>query len=201
MGQGMPLRTAWVLILCNLFGCSAGVESSAPVPEPGVMLCVSDDAGRQAFSDVYAVFNHPRCSNCHPDDDRDIRLPRQTNARTEHRFGVTEAWDCTMCHSAEHADTGFPVYNPPGAPVEGGWRLAPREEVFEGHTPASLCHQLRDPSRTGGRDLIDLLHHIRHDELVRSVWSWPGGEPPPISHEEFVEQFSIWVRSGGACPD
>jgi hypothetical protein len=73
--------------------------------------------------------------------------------------------------------------------------------VFQGKSPTALCEQLKDPAQTGGRDLPTLLHHVASDALV--LWAWsPGGRrtPPPVPHAAFVDAFTTWVASGGACP-
>lgn len=73
--------------------------------------------------------------------------------------------------------------------------------VFEGKTVRELCRQLASPERNGGRELGDLLVHIRDDALVK--WGWkpgPGRSRPPLSHRELVARVKIWVAAGGPCP-
>ena len=58
----------------------------------------------------------------------------------------------------------------------------------------------------GNREPADQLRHIKTEHLV--LWAWnPGtrlnGEArttPPISHEEFVQQFEKWIADGAPCP-
>jgi hypothetical protein len=107
---------------------------------------------------------------------------------------------CSTCHRPRNAEAVGVAGGPPGAPH---WGLPPAATpmVFQGHTPASLCRQLRDPKQNGKRSLADLLEHVRSDPLV--LWAWkPGGERtvPPLSHDKFVAAFARWVAGRGACP-
>ena len=68
-----------------------------------------------------------------------------------------------------------------------------------------LCARLKDPSKTGGRDLATMLDHVDFDTDVN--WAFapgnrPNGDPrsaPPVSHEDFVHAFKEWVAGGAAC--
>lgn len=165
--------------------------SAKPTPE-------EIEAGRAAFDDVARVLLSPRCRNCHPAGDAplhgDAGVPHAMNiSRRSAEAGLA----CTACH--RERNSAIPGA-PPGAP---NWHLPGRETpmVFEGHTPASLCKQLRDPAATGGRDLDDLVEHVEHDPFV--LWGWqpgPGRSTPPISHADFVAATARWAAAGGPCP-
>lgn len=157
-------------------------------------------AGKKAFAEVASVLQSPRCANCHPPDDRprqgDVPRPHAQNiSRRSTLAGVA----CSTCHQDRNSeDTIGLAGGPPGAPH---WGLPPATQVFMGITPAQLCANLKDPAKTGDRDLAQLLEHVTHDPLVK--WGWnPGGKRsvPPISHERFIAAFKTWVDSGGACP-
>ena len=197
MGRTMK-RREWILVLA-LFGVAA-VAAVVSAEEP-VETSVAPDAGATAFVDVARVLQSPRCMNCHPVGDR----PLQTDENRPHRMNVSRAseaagLDCATCHREKNSEElGIPG-GPPGAP---NWHLPPADTpmVFQGLTPAALCEQLKDPARNGNKTLAELLHHVTEDSLV--LWGWnPGGNrtKPPLTHAEFVERFSLWVRSGGACP-
>jgi hypothetical protein len=73
--------------------------------------------------------------------------------------------------------------------------------VFEGRSPAELCAQMKDPSKTGGLTLEGLAKHVDHDPLV--LWAWnpgPGRTPPPISHQQFLLHMKQWIAGGAPCP-
>lgn len=168
-----------------------------PAPSPAAVA----DA-RRAFGDVAKVLLSPRCRNCHPRGD----APLQTDAGRPHRMYISRrsaeaGLPCTTCHQERNSEVVGVVGGPPGAPH---WGLPPKDTpmVFEGHSAASLCLQLRDPSQNGGRSLADLSHHMAADPLV--LWAWnPGGHrtKPPLSHRAFVAAVERWVAGGGACPE
>ena len=73
--------------------------------------------------------------------------------------------------------------------------------VFEGLDAKTLCEQLKDPARNGGKDLNALVHHVSTDPLV--LWGWspgPGRTPVPVAHAEFVAAFKGWAGAGAPCP-
>jgi hypothetical protein len=157
-------------------------------------------AGKKAFVEVAKVLQSPRCANCHPPDDR----PRQGDLAKPHaqnisRKSVEAGVACTTCHQDRNSEETIGLAGgPPGAPH---WGLPPANQVFMGITPSQLCANLKDPAKTGDRDLAKLLDHVTNDALVK--WGWnPGGKRtlPPLSHDKFVAAFKTWVDSGGACP-
>ncbi len=157
-------------------------------------------AGKKAFVDVAKVLQSPRCANCHPPDDR----PRQGDLGKPHaqnisRKSVEAGVACTTCHQDRNSEETIGLAGgPPGAPH---WGLPPANQMFLGITPSELCANLKDPSKTGNRDLAQLLDHVQNDALVK--WGWnPGGKRtlPPLTHEKFVAAFKTWVESDGACP-
>jgi hypothetical protein len=151
-----------------------------------------------AWGDVARVLLSPRCRNCHPAGDS----PLHGDAGVQHSMNISRrsieaGLHCTACHrERNHAQAGAP----PGAP---DWHMPDRETpmVFEGHTPRSLCLQLKDPVATGGRGLDELVAHVEHDPFV--LWGWepgPGRSKPPISHADFVARMRQWAAAGGPCP-
>jgi hypothetical protein len=70
-----------------------------------------------------------------------------------------------------------------------------------GRTAASLCEQLKDPARNGGRSLAQIVEHSAHDPLVG--WGWHPGwsrTPAPGSQAGFGALIAAWVEDGAACP-
>jgi hypothetical protein len=79
---------------------------------------------------------------------------------------------------------------PPG--VAAGWHLPP---------PEMKMVQLKDPTRSGGKDIAGLVEHVSADPLV--LWGWSPGfgrTPVPVPHAEFVSAFRTWADAGGPCP-
>ena len=174
-------------------------DSPAPVSE------ADRQAGLAEWETIHAVFAHPRCANCHVEDDR----PRWSGALyggvRVHAFNVRRGEDgsgfgnaglrCTTCHSNENSAV---LHAPPGAPH---WHLAPVEMAWFDKTSAEICAQIKDPERNGGRTLEEVAHHVRDDALV--AWGWspgPGREPAPGSAEELFTTIERWTEKGAPCP-
>jgi hypothetical protein len=157
---------------------------------------------RAAFKAAFPVFMHPRCLNCHPAGDRplageDSHLHAQNVQRGADGRGKL-ALRCMACHQ----DANLPGENmPPGYP---DWRLpaAAMPMVFQGHTPATLAKQLKDPAKNGGKSLEQLLDHVSKDGLVLRCWEpGDGRSVPPLSQAEFAARMKEWVETGAAIPD
>ena len=165
----------------------------------------SNDAQmRKGFDGVRAVLQHPRCQNCHVPGD----APLQFDAGLSHSQNVQrgpvglgrEGMYCGTCHGDKNLPASYGMNVPPGAP---NWRLPPPQVkmVFAGLSARELCSSIKDPQKTGGRDLAAVLDYVTHDELVG--WGWdpgPGRTTPPLSRAEFVQAFQDWMRSGAPCP-
>lgn len=187
-----------------LFGLGAALALSAPesrgAPDQARPAPAQADEAQalRAFEDVARVLLSPRCRNCHPAGDQ----PLHGDAGTPHTMNISRrspeaGLPCTACHREQNG----PVPGaPPGVP---GWHMPPRDTpmVFEGHSPRSLCLQLKDPAATGGRDVSELVAHVEHDAFVQ--WAWapgPGRSTPPLSHADFVARVATWATAGGPCP-
>ena len=167
---------------------------------PGAFAGIRDAAERSQalFLEASRVMNHPRCQNCHPDGDS----PLQSDEGVLHDPPVARGSDdqgvpglrCGSCHQ----DANLDLARVPGAPK---WQLAPRSMAWVGHSPASICRQVTDPARNGGRTLVALVEHAAHDPLV--AWAWKPGHartPAPGTQERFGALIAAWVEAGAACP-
>ena len=159
----------------------------------------SEADGLASFEQVWTVFKHPRCANCHPKGDRPLQFDTQTPHAMNVQRGPADAglpgMECTTCHQL----TNNP--DPRGPPGITGWKLAPRSMATVGDSPRDLALMLKDEKRSG-MTLAEIEHHIRTAALV--LWAWdpgPGRSEPPISHEAFVENFAIWIAAGAPVPD
>ena len=150
------------------------------------------------FVEVGRVLTHPRCVNCHPNDD----TPRQGDRHVLHDPPVERgssdrgvvAMRCTTCHQDRNAE----LARIPGAQ---GWRLAPTSMAWLGKSAAAICLQISDPARNGGRTLTQVADHLGHDALV--AWGWAPGAgraAAPGSQAELAALFRAWIDNGAACP-
>jgi hypothetical protein len=162
-------------------------------------------AGLPHWQKVYDVFSHPRCANCHVEDDRPRWSGPHYGPTRVHAFNVQGGSDgsgfgnpglrCTTCHFSSNSSK---LHGPPGAE---GWHLAPAEMAWFGKSSADICAQIKDPARNGGRTLDEVAVHVRDDGLVG--WGWnpgPGREPAPGSAEETYRALVAWTQAGAPCP-
>lgn len=157
------------------------------------------------FATIEAVFQHPRCSNCHIPGD----APLQFDGGVPHAQGVVRGPDgkgaaglpCGACHGEQNPPDSYGPHAPPGAPH---WALPPPEQrmAWIDLPPAALCALIKDPSRNGDRDLAAMEKHVAEDKLV--LWGWaPGGTraPVPVAHADFVAAFTRWRAADAPCPE
>jgi len=187
-----------VLALLAAAPRASGEEGSLRPPE--AFAGITDRAERSAalFTETSKVLTHPRCINCHPAGDvplqgEDGRVHEPPVDRGRGGLGPV-GMQCNTCHGRENFDPG----QVPGAPA---WHLAPPAMAWEGLSIGELCAQLKDPERTGGRDLEAVGRHMAEDELV--AWGWEPGEgrePAPGSRKILAALIRAWIETGAACP-
>lgn len=172
---------------------------------------VTQDDGLEAWSRIFEVTSHPRCSNCHTgESDRPMWSgpsygePRQHGMNIqagESRMGV-ETLQCSTCHTTKDENWDNANAMAHAAPrVATAWALAPVEAHWFGQTSEDICAQLRDPELNGGRDMLALAEHLDHDLILH--WAWePGGdrEAAPYSLQEHVDDILEWGVAGMPCP-
>lgn len=199
-------RTLLTLAAILSIAASGGLAQEQPAPQATAPAAVDPVAGLPAWEKVFAVFSHPRCANCHVEDDH----PRWSGAHygpgaRYHAFNVQRGADgsgfgnpglrCTACHFESNYNV---LHGPPGAP---NWHLAPAEMAWFGKTSAQICGQIKDPARNGNRTLAEVADHIRDDKLVG--WGWapgPDREPAPGSAAETFQALQAWTAAGAPCP-
>lgn len=173
---------------------------------PGTPVAADEERGLAEWEKVFAVLSHPRCANCHVEDERPRWSGLGYGEDAVHAFNVVRGDDgsgfgnpglrCTTCHFEVNSPT---PHGPPGAE---NWHLAPAEMVWFRKTPAEICGQIKDPERNGGRSLEEIAVHVRDDGLV--AWGWdpgPGREPAPGSAEETFAAIGRWAGYGAPCPE
>jgi hypothetical protein len=188
-----------------VFLATAGFAAEPPraaeplrTPESFAGIKDKEQRSRAIFNEATRVMLSPRCVNCHPNGDSPLqgdehRIHDPAVTRGENDRGIP-GLRCATCHQ----DRNLELARVPGAPE---WHLAPRQMFWMGRTAASLCVQLKDKSRNGGKTLEQLVEHSAHDPLVG--WGWaPGWQrtPAPGTQEQFGALMAAWVRDGAACP-
>ena len=169
----------------------------------------ASDAGLAAWSRIYEVVSHPRCSNCHTGASDRPMWSGPSYGRTrahgmniragESRIGA-ETLPCRTCHvtTAEQIDNSIPHAAPQ---VSDAWRLAPVEADWFGRSSAFICAQLRDPERNGDRTVAELADHLEHDVILHWAWSPGGGRAPaPYDLESHISDLIAWGEAGQPCP-
>jgi hypothetical protein len=152
---------------------------------------------------IFDVVSHPRCANCHTDDQHPRWFDEAGNTPKFHGLNVQRGSDgmgntglrCTTCHQVSNASAKG---GPPGAP---NWHLAPVEMAWFRKSSADVCRQFKDPAKTGGRDLAKMAGHVKSDALVG--WGWAPGdgrEAAPHSAQELYDAILRWQQAGAPCP-
>jgi len=158
---------------------------------------------RALFVEAAKVIADPRCMNCHPSN----RQPTQGDGMHPHApfmqaglsgIGV-DGLTCGACHRAENTTLlGSRIRSIPG---NSHWSLAPESMGWQGQTLGSICRQLKDPDRNGGRTLAQIHRHMAEDHLVG--WAWHPGEgrrPAPSTQAGFGALIAAWIDTGAECP-
>jgi hypothetical protein len=172
----------------------------AELRTPASFDVIVDPAQRSQamFEEIGRVLTHPRCVNCHPADDS----PRQGELHAMHDPPVLRgaggrgvpALPCAGCHQ----DRNVELARVPGAP---DWHLAPSQMVWLDRSVGTICGQLVDPLRNGGKTLAQLHDHLAHDGLV--AWGWnpgAGRARPPGTQAQLAALFKAWIDTGAVCP-
>jgi hypothetical protein len=164
----------------------------------------TQSAGLAEWEAIHEVLAHPRCANCHVEDDRPRWSGPHYGATRVHAFNVQRGGEdgmgnsglrCSTCHFDNNSEV---LHGPPGAPA---WHLAPAEMAWFDKSSAEICAQIKDPARNGDRTLEEIAVHVRDDALVG--WGWapgPGREPAPASAEELYSLIENWNAKGAPCP-
>ena len=190
--------------LCCLTTLVKAEEKGTSAEEMDVDITLTPEQRKKAedaFIDIYAVLQHPRCLNCHPNGDRPLQGDNsQPHAMNISRESITAGLQCAACHQTQNSEAYGIEGGPPGAP---NWHLPEKDMplIFEGRNPGQLCLQLKDPNENGHKSLEQIYEHIAYDPLV--LWGWdPGGNrlKPPVSHADFTKQFRLWIDLGAPCP-
>lgn len=205
-----PMRTFVIVLVVAACGGTQPPTSSRPVElrpvAPNELRAVAEFEGiadraarsRALFTEMARVLVHPRCINCHPSGDAPHQRTMEPHdppvVRGPADRGVP-GMECTTCHQ----DRNQPHTRVPGA---SDWHLAPREMAWVGKSLGAICAQLKDPAHNGGKTLVQITEHTRHDALV--AWGWAPGadrEPAPGTQAQFGALTAAWVETGAGCPE
>jgi hypothetical protein len=191
---------AFVFVSVMIIPANAQETKPAKTPADAQTSGREGDYSAAAFEAIVPVLRHPRCMNCHSAGD----YPRQGDDRHRHSMQVRRGPNgngvnvvgCSSCHQ-DHNLTGLRM--PPGAP---DWRLPPPEMpmIWEDLSDQELCELFKDPTKNGGRDVEQIVEHMR-SPLV--LWGWNPGEgrtPVPLPQHEFQAKVQQWASHGAVCP-
>ncbi len=200
----MTSRPIILAAFVSLFAPAPLMSASAQTTQQAEPV-VDRERGLAEWEKVHAVFSHPRCANCHVEDEHPRWSGPHYGGTRFHAFNVQRGDDgsgfgnaglrCTTCHFETNSQA---LHGPPGAE---NWHLAPVEMVWFDKSSAEICTQIKDPERNGGRSLQEVAQHGRDDALV--AWGWdpgPGREPAPGSAEETYRAILAWEAAGAPCP-
>ena len=194
---------AIALISISGHAFAAGENVVIDPPEEG---SVSLEDGLAAWSRIYEVTSHPRCSNCHVGADNLPMWSGPSYGKTrphgmninagESRIGA-EYVACSTCHAQRVGLNDMPHAAPQ---VAMNWQLAPVEAEWFGKSSQEVCNQLRDPERNGDRSFLEIAEHLDHDLILHWAWNPGGGrEPAPYSLQEHVNDVLAWGAAGAPC--
>ncbi|GAB2176792.1 hypothetical protein [Dongia sp. agr-C8] len=209
----MRISLIWLAIAAPIVATFVGMaladgDSKDALP-PG---SVSRADGLEAWKRIEAVVTHPRCANCHVDANAvPIWTPAGETKNRVHGMNIhggesrigAELIPCATCHVTS-TTANDPAPAPPHAGID--WQLAPVEFLWFGQSGATICAQLRDPKRNGGRDAEGLIEHLRHDASLSGFIprAWAPGEgrtTPPGTFEDHVRDIALWGAAGQPCPE
>ena len=150
------------IVLLLSFSCAIAIALTieAKVFSKEVNETVMEDAqtkNETNFATIMEVIKHPRCMNCHPNDN----VPKQGEDRHPHHFEMHRgksdhgfvATKCATCHQAENNNYS----GVPGAPH---WGLAPASMGWQDLSSREIAQSLLDKSKNGGRSYEDLILHM-----------------------------------------
>jgi hypothetical protein len=197
------MKRSWLLALL-LMACSHAAPPSAAAVASPTTTAAAPDAAVAAFETVRQVLQSPRCVNCHPAGDvplqgDDSHLHEPLIKRGPEGRGVV-GLSCAACHGKQNLPASYGAHTPPGVSTE--WRLPPADHklVFWGLDSKTLCEQIKDPKKNGGKNLAELTHHMTEDALT--LWGWKPGyarKPVQITHDQFVQAYKTWADAGMPC--
>jgi hypothetical protein len=200
----LALSLASALFACTHAASQSASPAGAEVRTPDAAAAPGAADAAASFAIVQQVLQHPRCMNCHPTGDRplqgdDSHVHLQNIQRGEDGHGPA-GLSCNACHGPANPPASYGFHAPPG--VASGWHLPPpnMRMTFERVSAHDLCEQLKDPGRTGGKDMPAMIAHLSTDLVL---WGWSPGygrAPVPIPHDRFVAAWTSWAAAGAPCP-
>lgn len=199
---------ASLLVAVSLVATAADEKIEINPPAEG---SVSEEEGLQAWSRIFEVTSHPRCSNCHTgESDRPMWSGPSYGKTRVHGMNIqagnsrigAETILCSTCHTTKQEDWEQANEVAHAAPrVAMNWALAPKHAAWFGQSTETICNQLRNPETNGGRSVLEIAEHLNHDLILHWAWTPGGGrEPAPYSLQEHVNDILAWGVAGMPCP-
>ena len=199
---GMAGMQCAAVVVANLLGLSTRAQAPVPpVPLPGPNRPSADPI--DLFKELYPVFSHPRCVNCHGVVETSPTNIRELTGRG-HGGGVIRLVrndECKDCHNVpEILETAWRFTAPPhmsfvGKDLEQMCALQSQEvDAFDGAVGS------HSPAVDGS-----YMHHLINDQLIEAGFVGKAGgqispaQPPPLSKGRFLELAQKWVDAGAGC--
>lgn len=177
---------------------------------PGETQQAPASGSDQLFKEIYPVYAHDRCANCHgvvkhyPGIIRSVMSPSHPGGEVgdpKHPAPV----DCSEdCHNAREVVDKWKFTAPPTME----WAGLSEEQVCV--MQAAEVHLMN--GEAGGDDaalMRSYLHHLTTDPLITQAWHGHAGgaryekEPdlphPPLPRTKFLERATDWVKAGAPC--
>jgi len=200
------LKTALGVLLAVGLAAPVLAEGTEVTTGPPSEGSITIEAGLDAWTRIYEVTSHPRCSNCHVGADNRPMWSGLTYGKVrphgmninagDSRIGA-ETIQCSTCHAYRESVNDIPHAAPQ---VAMNWQLAPVEAEWFGKSSDEICNQLRDPDRNGGRTMVELAEHLNHDLILHWAWNPGGGrEAAPYSLQEHIDDLLVWGVAGFPC--
>lgn len=176
-------------------------RAQAPVPAPQSPASPSADP-IDLFKEIYPVFSHPRCVNCHGVVETVPGHIRELTGRG-HGGGEVRLPDdeCSDCHNEPES-------------IIGVWQFtAPPHMSFVGKDLELMCALQSDEVRSfddaaGSHSAAragSYMHHLTNDPLIEAGFAGRAAgqiihpQRPPIPKDKFLEAAQKWLDAGAGC--
>lgn len=183
-------------------GPPGNARAQAPPPSPPSPQSSADPI--DLFKEIYPVFAHPRCVNCHgvvqsfPGNIRSVNATHHNEPEGDSQI----AGNCALCHDTPKV-------------LETAWQfVAPAHMSFVGKDLEQMCALQSDEARSfddavnshSGTVAGTYLHHLINDPLIDAGFEGRAGgdnidppQPPPMSKADFLAAAKKWIDAGAGC--
>lgn len=199
----------WIQAAGFLLGSAlvaAGLGPSARAQAPAQPPSSTSADPIDLFKEIYPVFSHPRCVNCHGVVETVPGSIRELTGRGHGGGAVRRPPDalpdeCGDCH------------NEPEVLIQAWQFTAPPHMSFVGKDLEQMCAMQSDEVRSfdgaagshAGTASGSYMHHLTTDPLIEAGFAGRAGgridppQPPPMKKADFLAAAQKWVDAGVGC--